>query len=275
MFDIEIELTSDLSSVRTRVFHGGRLVRSYERGAPRSLLTDAVRYVSSGLALRLEVIFEETRIVWAPGAYQITLDAFRLVRAARARLAGGSTRTLIDVGCGSGVVGLNLIAALDGLEAITLLDLSESALRLAEQNFDGIDQVVHGAFVLSDYRSLERGQEFDVAVSNPPYFPSGSVIPRVGQVTMSDEFGLYGSLVDAVGVHAEKVIMTRSEAFASEIDAIIETRSDLVVSRLASWRAPLPAHLIAPQFLGRFDDLPSSAHEVEHEVSVLELCLKS
>lgn len=75
--------------------------------------------------------------------------------------------SILDMGCGSGVLGLSLAADFPKAEA-TLVDVSREALLLARENggFTGIENV---SFVQSDLFSDLTGQEFDLIVANLPY----------------------------------------------------------------------------------------------------------
>ena len=79
-----------------------------------------------------------------------------------------------DLGCGSGVLGLYLLAREPSLR-LTGLELDPKAVRLAQDNFaaNRLDaQVVQGD--LRAVRHLFPAGCFDLAVSNPPYFAVGS-----------------------------------------------------------------------------------------------------
>lgn len=95
---------------------------------------------------------------------------FHSSRALAAELTGGSValagRTLLDVGCGSGL--LALAAARAGAR-VTALDLNPAAVAATEANAarHGLDIVT----VTSDlFASLDQGERFDVVAVNPPYF---------------------------------------------------------------------------------------------------------
>jgi tRNA1(Val) A37 N6-methylase TrmN6 len=79
-----------------------------------------------------------------------------------------------DLGCGSGALGLLLLAREPSLQ-VTGVELSETAADLARENFqaNGLDAQVLCAD-LRQARSLFPAGSFDLAVSNPPYFPVGS-----------------------------------------------------------------------------------------------------
>jgi tRNA1(Val) A37 N6-methylase TrmN6 len=79
-----------------------------------------------------------------------------------------------DLGCGSGALGLLLLAREPSLR-LTGVELSEAAAALARENFqaNGLDAQVLRAD-LRQSRTLFPGGSFDLAVSNPPYFPVGT-----------------------------------------------------------------------------------------------------
>jgi release factor glutamine methyltransferase len=76
---------------------------------------------------------------------------------------------ILDMGCGSGVLGLTLAADLPGSQAV-LADLSPDALDLARENA-ALLEVSNATFIESDLFSALAGQTFDLIVANLPYVP--------------------------------------------------------------------------------------------------------
>jgi release factor glutamine methyltransferase len=77
-------------------------------------------------------------------------------------------QSVVDMGCGSGVLGLTLAAARPGWE-LTLADVSPEALALAQENALSLE-VSNAAFFQSDLFSAIDGR-FDGIVANLPYVP--------------------------------------------------------------------------------------------------------
>ena len=105
-----------------------------------------------------------------PGVFPLGSDSQALGGFATVRRG----ERLCDLGCGSGVLGLYLLAREPSLQ-VTGLELNEDAAGLAEENFraNGLDaRVVRGD--LRRVRELFPAGYFDLAVSNPPYFSVGS-----------------------------------------------------------------------------------------------------
>ena len=86
---------------------------------------------------------------------------------------------ILDMGCGSGVLGLTLAADLPGSQAV-LADLSPAALDLARENA-ALLEIPNATFIESDLFSALAGQTFDLIVANLPY------VPETDRPTLSKE----------------------------------------------------------------------------------------
>lgn len=87
--------------------------------------------------------------------------------------------TVLDMGCGSGVIGLSLAAAWPDA-AVTLADVSQDALSLAQENAHRLG-LTNGSFVETSLFSAVEGT-FDLIVANLPYVPEkdrASLTPEV------------------------------------------------------------------------------------------------
>ncbi len=84
---------------------------------------------------------------------------------------------VLDLCTGSGAIGLTLKFFVSSA-AVTLTDISDKALKVAEENAQALS-ISNITMVESDlFESLSPGEPFDLIVSNPPYIPDG-VIPTL------------------------------------------------------------------------------------------------
>ena len=86
---------------------------------------------------------------------------------------------VLDMGCGSGVLGLTLAADLPGSQ-VTLADISPDALDLARENA-ALLEIRNATFVESDLFSALAGRTFDLIAANLPY------VPETDRPTLSKE----------------------------------------------------------------------------------------
>lgn len=97
---------------------------------------------------------------------------------------------LLDLGCGSGVLGLTLAKDLGTrCEQLTLADLSTEALSLCEQNAKSLG--VAATLVQSDLFASLCGP-FDLIVANLPYIPESDRASLEPEVLHDPELALFG-----------------------------------------------------------------------------------
>ncbi len=117
-----------------------------------------------------------------------------------------STVTLADVGTGSGCIPVAILKNQAGLRAVAV-DISPSALKVAEQNARRHEVADRLRLVQADLLACAGSHEFDIIVSNPPYISSRDVDalqpevaryePRLALDGGSDGLILYRTLVSA------------------------------------------------------------------------------
>lgn len=95
---------------------------------------------------------------------------------------------VLDMGCGSGVLGLTLAAAKPGWD-VTLADVSPDALSLTRENAAKLE-ISNAGFVESDLFSAIDG-EFDGIVANLPYVPEGERATMAREVLHDPALALF------------------------------------------------------------------------------------
>ena len=82
---------------------------------------------------------------------------------------------IIDLGCGSGVIGLSLENKLS-TKSVDLVDISEEALEVAKINRDNLNSKAN--LIHSDmWKSITN--KYDIVVSNPPYIKTNEEIEEI------------------------------------------------------------------------------------------------
>ena len=97
---------------------------------------------------------------------------------------------ILDMGCGSGVLGLTLAAELPG-SRVVLADLSPDALALARENA-ALLEIQNATFVESDLFAALAGQAFDLVVANLPYVPENDRPTLSREVAHDPDLALFG-----------------------------------------------------------------------------------
>ncbi|HZP92348.1 MAG TPA: peptide chain release factor N(5)-glutamine methyltransferase [Burkholderiales bacterium] len=95
-----------------------------------------------------------------------------LVELALERIPDKAPTRVLDLGTGSGAVGVS-IAALRPSAEVVAVDASEQALELARGNGVRLAGGARLTFLRSDWFSALQGRRFDLILSNPPYVAEG------------------------------------------------------------------------------------------------------
>lgn len=86
-----------------------------------------------------------------------------------------SVARVVEVGCGTGCIGLSLAVERPGAVRVLEIDIAPEACALTRRNRDKLDLsgavAIRQGDLLTPVRPAERGT-FDVLVSNPPYIPT-------------------------------------------------------------------------------------------------------
>ncbi|NRB76056.1 MAG: peptide chain release factor N(5)-glutamine methyltransferase, partial [Verrucomicrobiales bacterium] len=97
---------------------------------------------------------------------------------------------ILDVGCGSGVLGLSLANAFPEAEVV-LSDVSPDALSLSTENAEKLGLLSRVHFVQSDLFESIEGQ-FDLIAANLPYIPNADQTELSREVQRDPPLALYG-----------------------------------------------------------------------------------
>ena len=97
---------------------------------------------------------------------------------------------ILDLGCGSGAIGLTLKSILKDSE-VTLTDISKDALEVAKLNANNLNLDV--TFIESDWFSNVKLEKYDIIVSNPPYIRTDEEIEEIVK-NNEPSLALYGGI---------------------------------------------------------------------------------
>ncbi len=97
---------------------------------------------------------------------------------------------ILDLGCGSGAIGLTLKSILKDSE-VTLVDISKEALEVAKLNANNLNLDV--TFIESDWLSNVELDKYDIVVSNPPYIKTDEEIEEIVKDN-EPSLALYGGI---------------------------------------------------------------------------------
>ncbi len=181
----------------------------------------------------------------------------------------GEAKTSLDIGTGTGLIALMLSQRLNNLLTVDAIDIDQSAIVQAKENVERAEfkniQCIHAS--LQNYAPA-CNKQYDLIVSNPPYFssslhsPSGqrTLARHTASLQMSEFMNISARLLSSEGYLS--LIFPHSEK-----DVLIELaeRAGLFVSRITNVY-PMP-HLQAKRVLLEFSLLK---HEIETTDLIIE-----
>lgn len=191
------------------VAHLDAMVGRYRAGEP-------LQYVLGRWAFRhLDLFVDERVLIPRPETEEVAGVAIECARA----LEGA--RTVIDLGTGSGAIGLSLATELPiDNTSIWMTDISRDALAVARANLAGIGRPARNVTIIESrwFDALPANLQADVIVSNPPYIALGS--PDVdGSVSdYEPEVALYSG---SDGLDAIREIIRKAGDFLTANGALV------------------------------------------------------
>jgi len=138
---------------------------------------------------------------------------------------------IIDLGCGSGCIGLSLKKKINSSK-VTLLDISDKALEVAKLNANNLNCDVN--FILSDMWDNVT-DKYDVIISNPPYIRDNEEIedlvynnePHLALFGGIDGLDLYRKIRSNLLTHVNSKYLVALEIGDLQKEAIVNLFSDI------------------------------------------------
>jgi release factor glutamine methyltransferase len=157
------------------------LMRRRAQGVPLQHLAGSVEFYGH------EFLCDERGLIPRPETEELV--------ALLSKRSWGEKPRLLDVGCGSGVIGLSLAAQMAGAGVeVVLVDVSKLALDLAQENAGRLTEKLEGAdvrFLESDLFAAVSGQ-FALIVANLPYLSVADLAEVSREVRHDPELALLG-----------------------------------------------------------------------------------
>ncbi len=204
-----VERVSDYSSTEL-VLHGSeqvsaRSVAFFDALLARRCTGEPLQYVLGRWAFRsLELLLTSDVLIPRPETEQVAEFA---IRAARDVYAYGRSPVVVDLGTGSGAIGLSVAVEVKSSQ-IWATDVSPAALAVARANLAGLGRAALRVTLMegSWFDALPRdlAGDIDVLVSNPPYVQLDAELPdnvrnyepHLALFAEDDGYAFVGALID-------------------------------------------------------------------------------
>ncbi len=154
-----------------------RGMASFDRRVERRLAGEPIQYVVGRWGFRTLDLFVDHRVLIPRPETEIVAGA--AIDEVRRLIEGGHDPAVADLGCGSGAIGLSILAEVGSVD-VWLTDVSEDAITVARANLAGLGtRATRGRLVVGSwFEALPvavKGQ-LGVIVSNPPYIAAGEAL---------------------------------------------------------------------------------------------------
>lgn len=147
-----------------------RGVAAFDRRVERRLAGEPIQYVVGRWGFRTLDLFVDHRVLIPRPETEIVAGA--AIDEVRRLIAAGHDPTVADLGCGSGAIGLSIVAEV-GTVDVWLTDVSEDAVTVARGNLAGLGaRGTRGRLAVGswfDALPIDLKGRLGVVVSNPPY----------------------------------------------------------------------------------------------------------
>jgi len=183
-----------LKLIRMSVEEIHELDRNLRRLVLRRQNGEPVQYITGSAPFR----YLEYQV--GPGVLIPRPETESLVALVLEEIKGSSADKLsvIDLGSGSGCIAISLASEREDL-AVTAVENSKDALRWLEINVETLSPRVR--VIESDVASACSGETFHIVVANPPYIPTGELLPI--EVRKEPAVALFGGGSDGTKALAE------------------------------------------------------------------------
>jgi tRNA1(Val) A37 N6-methylase TrmN6 len=162
-----------------------------------------------------------------PQFYRFNSDSITLIdRIVQKRFQVGS---IMDLGTGCGIIGLELVRRIK-TEKLVLVELQREYLVHLEDNCRRfLPSEVEVSILITSFGELQLSQEFDLIVSNPPYyFPHSGVLSKDLNRARARAF-----LVDSLEILLQKI----AYFLAPEVHAFLVLKNDETLLKTAEKQA--------------------------------------
>jgi release factor glutamine methyltransferase len=131
---------------------------------------------------------------------------------------------IIDIGCGSGVIGLTLEKKLS-TKSVDLIDISKEALEVCHKNCGNLNSKAN--LIQSDvFENVDK--KYDIIISNPPYIRDDEEIedivkenePHIALFAGTDGLDVYRKIFDNIKEHMKEKCLIALEIGSEQADSL-------------------------------------------------------
>ena len=157
--------------------------------------------------MKMEFYVDENVLIPQPDTEILVEETMKIAKAMEEKI------DVLDICTGSGCIGTSIAKNIENLKSITMSDISNKAIKIAEKNFkDNIENVQNAEFVESDmFEKINK--KYDIIISNPPYIETQKIEELPEEVKQEPHLALDGG---KEGIDYYKILTNEAHKYLKE-----------------------------------------------------------
>ncbi len=157
--------------------------------------------------MKMEFYVDENVLIPQPDTENLVEETIKITKTMEEKI------DVLDICTGSGCIGTSIAKNIENLNSITMSDISNKAIKIAEKNFkNNVENVRNAEFIESDmFEKINK--KYDIIISNPPYIETQEIEELPEEVKQEPHLALDGG---KEGIDYYKILTNEAHKYLKE-----------------------------------------------------------